>query len=95
MSFTNCATTSDAAITGGTDNIATLTDASFKNYANGDYTPAKDGALVNAGTKWADYLSYGATSETDLAGAARLQGKSLDIGCYEIASGVGLQIIVR
>ena len=39
---------------------------------------------MNAGTKWADYLSYGATSRTDLAGAARLSGKFLDIGCYEI-----------
>jgi hypothetical protein len=75
--------------------VLNLTDAAFKDYSNGDYRPAKDGALVNAGTKWADYLSFGATSETDLAGAARLSGKFLDIGCYEIASGVGLSIFVR
>ncbi len=93
--FTNCAFSADAAYSGTASTVLNLTDVAFKDYANGDYRPAKGGALVNAGTKWADYLSFGATSETDLAGAARLSGKFLDIGCYEAASGVGLSIIVR
>ena len=93
--FTNCAFAASADYSGAASTVNDLTDADFKDYANGDYRPAKDGALVNAGTRWADYLSFGATSETDLAGAARLSGKFLDIGCYEIASGVGLSIFVR
>ena len=93
--FTNCAFSADAAYSGTASTVLNITDADFKDYANGDYTPAKDGALVNAGTKWDEYLSFGATSETDLAGAARLSGKFLDIGCYEIASSVGLSIFVR
>ena len=93
--YVNCAVAADAGITGGTGNVATLEDTDFKDYANGDYRPAKGGVLVNAGTKWADYLSFGATSEADLEGAVRLSGRFLDIGCYEIASGVGLSIFVR
>ena len=94
-SFVQCAFATAAAYSGTSSTVTNLTDADFKDYANGDYTPAKDGALVNAGTKWDEYLSFGATSETDLAGAARLSGKFLDIGCYEAASGVGLSIFVR
>jgi len=93
--FTNCAFAASAGYSGTASAVTNLTDAAFKDYANGDYRPAKGGALVNAGTKWADYLAYGATSEADLAGAARLSGRFLDIGCYEIASGIGFQLIVR
>ena len=91
--FVNCATASDAAISGGTDNITTLTDADFKNYAGGNYLPKTGGALVNAGTNEL-YASY-AISATDLAGNPRIIKKIIDIGCYEIASGVGLSIFVR
>ena len=81
--YVNCATASGAAITGGTGNIATVTDAAFADYANGDYCPAKRGVLANVGMSWADYLAYGAVSTLDLAGAARFYGGCLDIGCYE------------
>ncbi len=81
--YVNCATASGAAITGGTGNIATVTDAAFADYANGDYSPAKRGVLANVGASWADYLAYGAASTLDLAGAARSYGGCLDIGCYE------------
>lgn len=81
--YVNCATASGAAITGGTGNIATVTDAAFADYANGDYCLAKKGVLVNVGTSWANYLTYGAASTLDLAGAARFYGGGLDIGCYE------------
>ena len=93
--FTNCAFSVDAAYSGTASTVLNLTADDFKDYANGDYHPAKNGVLVNAGTKWDAYLGYGATSEKDLAGAARLSGKFLDIGCYEIASSVGLSIFVR
>ena len=80
---------------GTASTVLNLTDAAFKDYANCDFRPAKDGVLVNAGTKLDAYNGYGATSETDLAGAARLSGKFLDIGCYETATSAGLQIYVR
>ena len=96
--FYNCAFSSDAAFTGANSTVTNLTAAAFRNYARGDYmrgdyAPAKDGALVNAGTNEL-YASY-ATSATDLAGASRIIKKIIDIGCYEIASGVGFQVIVR
>ena len=93
--YVNCATASGAAINGGTGNIATVTDAAFADYAGGDYTPIKDEVLFDAGTSRSDYLAYGAISKFDLAGAKRSMGACLDIGCYEIASGVGLSIFVR
>ena len=49
--------------------------------------------LFNAGTKWADYLSEGATSLTDLCGGPRRVGLRLDIGCLEGAErGLSFQI---
>ena len=49
--------------------------------------------LFNAGTKWADYLSKGATSLTDLCGGPRRVGLRLDIGCLEGAErGLSFQI---
>jgi hypothetical protein len=50
----------------------------FKNYANGDYTPA--GPLVNKGA------NYEGMASVDLAGRARLVGRKVDIGCYEAGS---------
>ena len=85
----------DAANDGSIVSPVAIDATAFKDYANGDFRPAKDGVLVNAGTKWDAYLGYGATSEKDLAGAARLSGKFLDIGCYETATSAGLQIYVR
>ena len=93
--YVSCATASGAAITGGTGNIATLTDAAFADYAGGDYTPIKDEVLFDAGTSRSDYLAYGAISIFDLAGAKRSMGACLDIGCLEMQAGLGLQIIVR
>ena len=54
-------------------------EATFKNYAKGDFTPAAGGPLCNAGAAWAD------APDTDLAGKPRVQGRSIDIGCYEAA----------
>ena len=69
-----------------------LTDAAFKNYANGDYRSKSDGALFNAGSN--ELYSAYATSATDLYGVQRIQSKIIDIGCYEASSSAGLQIIV-
>lgn len=54
-------------------------EATFKNYAKGDFMPAAGGPLCNAGAAWAD------APATDLAGKPRVQGRSIDIGCYEAA----------
>lgn len=72
----NCA--ADVEIAEGVDCLL-VTSAAFKDYANGDYTPAAGGALVDAGatpTGW-DKL-------TDLAGKKRVVGSAIDIGAYEL-----------
>jgi hypothetical protein len=66
----------------------------FKNYANGNFAPKSGAALVNAGSDWETYLANGARSTTDFAGAKRLSGKKLDIGCYEVSNG-GFWLTVR
>ena len=50
----------------------------FKDYANGNYTPA--GPLVNKGA------NYEGMASVDLAGKKRLNGSKIDIGCYETSS---------
>ena len=47
---------------------------------SGDYTLADGSALIDAG---ADAYAQGAI---DLAGSPRIQGKTIDLGCYEAAS---------
>jgi hypothetical protein len=70
-----------------------VSDAAFKNFAKKDFRPTGNGVLVNGGTTWTDYRSYGAESESDLAGKNRLNGQYLDIGCYETES--GFSVILR
>ena len=60
----------------------------FKDYANGDYTPKTGGPLVGKGA------NYEGMASVDLAGKKRLNGKYIDIGCYESQS-TPLMIIVR
>ena len=71
-----------------------IDESAFKNYANGNFAPKSGAALVNAGSDWETYLANGARSTTDFAGAKRLSGKKLDIGCYEVSNG-GFRLIVR
>ncbi len=91
--FFSCAFAADAAYSGTASTVLNLTDAAFKNFAGGDYRPKRGGALFNAGDNTL-YSSY-ATSELDLGGGKRIQDKIIDIGCWEVQSGLGLQIIVR
>lgn len=72
----------------------TIDETAFKNYANGNFVPKSGAALVNAGSDWETYLANGGLSTTDFAGAKRLSGKKLDIGCYEVLNG-SFTLIVR
>ena len=64
-----------------------VSEASFRNWSDGKYTPKVGGCLADGGTGWTDYLGAGAVSTTDLSGVARLRGRAVDIGCYEASSG--------
>ena len=93
--FYNCAFTEAAVFTGENSTVKDLTDKAFRHSERGDYTPKSGGALVDAGTSWDDYLSYGAMSATDLAGNARVLRRLLDIGCYENQASAATTIIMR
>ena len=79
--FASCATDTAEAIN---ETCITVTTEAFKDYANGDYRPTA--ALINKGKM--NELAEG----TDLVGAKRKNG-TMDIGCYEIAT--GFTVIVR
>ena len=96
INLTNCAFSAEAAYAGTASTVTNLSDVAFKDYANGDYRPKGSlSPLVNGGTRWGDYLGYGALSATDLAGAARLNGRHLDIGCYENQASAATTITLR
>ncbi len=90
--FYNCAFSADAAFTGANSTVKDLTDADFKSAANGNYRPKSGSALFDAGDN--ERYSANATSATDLDGAKRIQGKGIDIGCWEYQLR-GTTIIVR
>ena len=58
--------------------LVTISSADFVDYANGNYRPAADGALVDAGA----VDGRADASTTDLDGNNRLSD-GVDIGCYE------------
>jgi hypothetical protein len=60
----------------------------FKDYAIGDYTPKTGGPLVNRGA------NYEGMAAVDLAGKKRLNGRNVDIGCFEGVA-PGLFILLR
>ena len=77
--FANGAVDGDISELAFPEGTITGTAASFfKDYANGNYTPA--GPLVNKG------VNYEGRASVDLAGRARLVGRKVDIGCYEAGS---------
>ena len=79
----------EAAIPEGMPNaIVGTAESFFKDYANGDYTPASGGPLYNAGA------NYEGMASIDLAGKPRKVGSKIDIGCYELQS-TSLVMIIR
>ncbi|MBQ3746842.1 MAG: hypothetical protein II863_05480, partial [Kiritimatiellae bacterium] len=83
--FQNGAFDGDA--TGLPEGTVTGTAAEFfKDYVNGDYTPARP--LVNKGA------NYEGMASVDLAGNPRKVGSKIDIGCYEARSS-SLALIIR
>lgn len=79
--FLNCAISEDNGRfdTSAFPSLVLIDDSAFTDYANGDYSPAPDGALVDAGISDPRGAS---ASATDLAGHPRASG-DVDIGCYE------------
>lgn len=63
-------------------------------YATFNWHQKKGSAMIDAGTKNSADLPA-ICSALDLDGNVRLAGKSRDLGCWEVQSGLGLQIIVR
>ena len=76
--FQNCAMAANTLSTTTYPTLVTISRSDFADYANGDYRPAADGALVDAGAK--DERTEAST--VDLDGKPRLSD-SIDIGCYE------------
>ncbi len=79
--FVNCVVGANSGFTAGSYPGLILLDNTdcFVDYANGDYRPAKGGALVDVGIEDPRRNDAG---ESDLAGNPRAVGK-VDIGCYE------------
>ncbi len=77
--FLNCAVTSGSLSTSTFPTLVEIDSSAFADYANGDYSPASGGALVDGGTSDPRGAS---ASATDLAGNPRASG-AIDIGCYE------------
>lgn len=76
--FLNCAMASGTLSTTTYPTLVTITDDDFADYANGDYRPAAEGKLVDAGAL--DERTDASTK--DLDGNPRLSD-GIDIGCYE------------
>ena len=76
-----------AVTTEGANNIAA--DPLFKGAAVGDYRLTRNSPAVNAGLK-EDWM----VDALDLAGNARVNGRTVDLGAYELVV-KGLSIIVR
>ena len=77
--FLNCAVTSGSLSTSTFPTLVEIDSSAFADYANGDFSPASGGALVDGGTSDPRGAS---ASATDLAGNPRASG-AIDIGCYE------------
>lgn len=75
----NAISANKGALNGTYDTLRIIDETAFADYANKEYAPSSEGALVDAGG--AD--PRGAEASTlDLAGNPRISG-TIDIGCYE------------
>ena len=67
--------------------------SAFKKHAEGVYFLPETSPLVDAGLSWDDCAAiYGTLSPTDLAGAPRLKGEQLDVGCFELGELLDLYV---
>lgn len=66
-----------------------VTAADFRDYANGDFCPTKNGSIFNKGV-----TPDGWGGLVDFAGKPRVRGSRIDIGCFE-AGASGIRLIVR
>lgn len=87
--FDHCA--SDAFIPEATACLSNLVLSSFVAVSNGDYRLLPVSPCINAGVR---YDGAGAVSETDLDGAPRIHGASVDLGCYEFQGLRAFYIII-
>ncbi|MEI6556405.1 MAG: right-handed parallel beta-helix repeat-containing protein [Paludibacter sp.] len=67
---------------GGTNCITDITDASFNNYAAGDYSLSQFSPAVDTGLNLTDSIGNKKIT-TDILGCARPVGTGYDMGCYE------------
>ena len=79
--FTNCGfeTTIPA---GGVNCVTDITDASFKNFAGGDFSLGANSPAIDTGISLADSIGNKKIT-TDILGCARPVGAGYDMGCYE------------
>lgn len=87
--FVNCA----VATTAPNADCIVVGASAFKKYAEGVYFLPETSPLVDAGLSWDDCAAiYGTLSPTDFAGAPRLKGERLDIGCFEMGELLDLYV---
>ena len=86
--FINCVTDDKEPIN-STCRVGTV-DEMFVNYERGNYQPKLGGPLHDTGT-----IANITVPSVDFAGAPRVVGKGLDIGCYESQKTVGFKLIIR
>lgn len=81
--YVNCATDLDTSLYPQLNNTCfTIESIDFLDAENEDWRPYLNSVSRDAGS---DYSESGATSTKDLAGETRVQGSSVDVGCYELA----------
>ncbi len=67
----------------GVNCVTDITDASFKDYANGNYSLGEYSPAIDAGLNLADSVGHKKVT-TDILGCARPVGAGYDMGCYEL-----------
>ena len=81
--YVNCGTDLDTSLYSQLNATCfTVGAGDFVDAENEDWTPHLNAVTRDAGS---DYSTSGAASTTDLAGNTRVQGSSVDVGCYELA----------
>ena len=85
--FTNCAADAETAINATC--IAAPADELFLGASTGDATPCFGSPLIDNGA------SVALSSETDLAGTARVKGSTIDIGAYEAETEIPITVTLE